>query len=83
MTTFIANLVFPASAAPSRPRKGFALRLLDRLVALDAGYRNAHALANTTDARLADMGISRKDAEAEFARYTGQCDIPAPSTAAW
>jgi len=83
MTIFIADLVFPASAPAARPRKGLARRLLDKLAGLDAGYRNAHALINATDDGLSDMGISRREAEAEFARYCGQRDVPAPSAAAW
>ncbi|GHF54589.1 DUF1127 domain-containing protein [Seohaeicola zhoushanensis] len=49
----------------SRP---FLLRLLDALVAWDARHRDAHKLRNMTDERLADMGMTRSDAENAFRR---------------
>lgn len=65
-----------ASAAAPRARQGLAGRFVFWLLALDAGYRNAHALAHATDARLADMGLTRTEAEAEFARQTGSVTRP-------
>jgi uncharacterized protein YjiS (DUF1127 family) len=57
------TLTIPASAATSRrATRPLWLQLLDGLVALDAGYRNARRLAAASDERLADMGISRIEA---------------------
>ena len=84
MTTFIANFVFPASATiAARPRAGLARRLLDRLVALDAGHRAAHRLAHATDVRLVDVGLTRAQAKTEFARHTGRVDTPAQWSQSW
>jgi uncharacterized protein YjiS (DUF1127 family) len=68
-------------AAAGRRPSGLGGRFVAWLLALDAGYRNAHALAHMTDARLADMGIARDEAHAEFARHSGSVDTPA--SAGW
>jgi uncharacterized protein YjiS (DUF1127 family) len=73
----IARAAYVATAAAKRP---LAVRLIGWLVALDAGYRNAHKLAACTDERLADMGVSRAEARAECARRLGDLD-QAPVTA--
>jgi uncharacterized protein YjiS (DUF1127 family) len=62
---------------------GLGSRFLFWFVALDAGYRNAHALAHKTDDRLADMGLTRADAEAEFARHGGTVNLPSNVTTGW
>lgn len=63
---------------------GLGSRFFFWLAALDAGYRSAHRLAGASDARLSDMGISRRAAEAEFARHGGVADTPASgSFGAW
>jgi uncharacterized protein YjiS (DUF1127 family) len=74
MTTLTATRTVAATAA--RPSTGLGLRFVTWLLALDAGYRNAHTLAHTTDARLADMGITRDEAHAELARHIGSVDMP-------
>jgi uncharacterized protein YjiS (DUF1127 family) len=79
MTTLTATR--PVAAAATRRPAGLGNRFVAWLLALDAGYRNAHTLAHITDARLADMGISRDEAQAEFARHTGTVD--APATTGW
>jgi uncharacterized protein YjiS (DUF1127 family) len=73
-----------ATARPiAAPRiSGLGNRFLFWLVALDAGYRNAHALAHKTDGRLADMGLTRSEAEAEFTRHGGTVTQP-PSVTGW
>jgi uncharacterized protein YjiS (DUF1127 family) len=78
MTTLTATR--PVAATAPRRTQGLGLRFVSWLLALDAGYRNAHRLANATDARLADMGITRSEAEAEFARHVGQADRPTPAS---
>jgi uncharacterized protein YjiS (DUF1127 family) len=76
----IARTAYVATAAAKRP---LAVRLVAWLVALDAGYRNAHSLATATDDRLADMGVARTEAEAAFTRRFGPLD-PAPAvTPGW
>jgi uncharacterized protein YjiS (DUF1127 family) len=74
MTTLAATRTV-AAAATRRPTN-LGARFVTWLLALDAGYRNAHTLAHTTDARLADMGITRDEAHAEFARHIGTVDMP-------
>lgn len=73
----------PVVATATRRHAGLGARFVAWLVALDAGYRGAHALAHTTDARLADMGITRAEADAEFARHTGTADTPAATSGSW
>ncbi len=70
-----------AAAIAPRASSGLAVRFVAWLVALDAGYRGAHALAHASDDRLADMGLSRAAAEDEFARFTG--NVTRPATNAW
>jgi uncharacterized protein YjiS (DUF1127 family) len=80
MTTLTATR--PAAAVVTATRRhtdGLGVRFVSWLLTLDAGYRNAHRLANATDAHLADMGITRSQADAEFARHTGHADRPAPA----
>lgn len=76
----IANTAYVPATRPARPAR---LRFLDWLVALDAGYRNAHRLASASDERLADMGISRTEAEAEFERRLGTVDYRRPLGSRW
>jgi uncharacterized protein YjiS (DUF1127 family) len=78
MTTLAATR--PVAATAARRTEGLGHRFLAWLVALDAGYRSAHALAHATDGRLADMGITRQEARAEFARLGGTADTPAAGT---
>lgn len=78
MTTL--TVTRPAAIATPRAATGPAARFITWLVALDACYRNAHALAHATDASLADMGLTRAEAEAEFARCTGSVTPPASGT---
>jgi len=56
---------------------------LNWLVALDAGYRNARKLASATDEQLADMGIARSEAEAEFERRLGTLEYRRPVGSLW
>jgi uncharacterized protein YjiS (DUF1127 family) len=79
MTTLAATR--PVAAAP----RSFDLgnRFVSWLLALDAGYRGAHGLAHTTEARLADMGITRTEAHAEFARHAGTIDTPTRTSGVW
>ena len=79
MTTL--TIARPAAATAPRTSTGLAVRFLAWLVALDAGYRSAHALAHATDDRLADMGLNRAAAEDAFARFTGS--VTPPATSAW
>jgi uncharacterized protein YjiS (DUF1127 family) len=74
MTTLTATR--PVAVAATRHPTGLGNRFVTWLLALDAGYRNAHTLAHTTDARLADMGITRDEAHAELARHIGSVDMP-------
>ena len=76
----IASTAYVATAAAKRP---LAVRLLAWIVALDAGYRNAHHLAACTDERLADMGVSRTEAQAEFTRRLGDLDRAPVVTPGW
>jgi uncharacterized protein YjiS (DUF1127 family) len=78
MTTLTATR--PANltvAAATRRPAGLGSRFVFWLLALDAGYRNAHSLAHMTDSRLADMGLTRTQADAVVARHTGTIDKPA------
>jgi uncharacterized protein YjiS (DUF1127 family) len=79
MTTL--QIARPAAAIAPGAATGLAVRFLAWIVALDAGYRSAHALAHATDDRLADMGLTRGAAEAEFARHTGS--VTPPAAIAW
>lgn len=76
----IASTAYVATAAAKRP---LAVRVLDWLVALDAGYRNAHHLATATDDRLADVGVSRTEAEGAFTRRFGPLDNAPASAPGW
>jgi uncharacterized protein YjiS (DUF1127 family) len=71
------------AATGRRASRSIGLRFLDWLVALDAGYRNAHKLASAADERLADMGISRDEAEAEFERRLGAVEYRRPMGSRW
>ena len=62
MTATFAAVFAPAHRVGARPAASLALRLLDALVALDAGHRAARKLATASDERLADMGITRAEA---------------------
>jgi uncharacterized protein YjiS (DUF1127 family) len=53
-----------AAALPTRAHKS----LLSRLVTLNAVYRQRRALAALDAAALADLGLSRSEAETEAAR---------------
>ncbi|MCU0853379.1 MAG: hypothetical protein MUF63_00345 [Rhodobacteraceae bacterium] len=77
MTTLTATRPVAATSRPT----GLGTRFVTWLLALDAGYRNANTLAHMTDARLADMGVTREQAQAEFARHSGTVD--APATTGW
>lgn len=55
----------PFLAAPARP---FVLRLLDRIAAADAAYRQKVALRGMSAERLADMGLTEVDIEGAFRR---------------
>lgn len=79
MTTLTATR--SVAVAATRRHAGLGNRFVTWLLALDAGYRNANTLAHMTDARLADMGVTREQAHAEFARHTGTVD--APATTGW
>jgi uncharacterized protein YjiS (DUF1127 family) len=63
MTATFAAVFAPAHHAGARSATSLALRLLDALVALDAGHRAARKLAAAPDERLVDMGITRAAAE--------------------
>jgi uncharacterized protein YjiS (DUF1127 family) len=70
--------------APATRAKGpIAIRFLNWLVALDAGYRNAQKLASASDEHLADMGISRSEADAEFQRCLGTVEYRNPIGSRW
>ena len=71
------------AAAGRRHSRPIGLRLLDWLVALDAGYRNARRLADASEERLSDMGISRNEAEAEFEGRFGMLDYRRPLGTRW
>ena len=77
----LAKTAFVATGR--RTARPLGLRLLDWLVLLDAGYRNAHRLASASDERLADMGITRREAEAEFEGRFGTLDIRRPVGSRW
>jgi uncharacterized protein YjiS (DUF1127 family) len=70
--------------APATRAKGpIGIRFLNWLVALDAGYRNAQKLASASDEQLADMGISRSEADAEFQRCLGTVEYRNPIGSRW
>jgi uncharacterized protein YjiS (DUF1127 family) len=71
------------AAAGRRSSRPIGLRLLDWLVALDAGYRNARKLAEASDERLDDMGIARDEAEAAFVGRFGMLDYHRPMGTRW
>ena len=71
------------AATGRRASRSIGLRFLDWLVALDAGYRNAHKLAHAADERLADMGITRSEAEAAFESPLGTPDYRRPIASRW
>jgi uncharacterized protein YjiS (DUF1127 family) len=70
MTAATAAFFAPAHHVAARSEASLARRLLDALVALDAGHRAASKLATASDERLADMGITRAEAET-FGRRSG------------
>lgn len=76
----IASTAYVATTAAKRP---LAVRFLNWLVALDAGYRNAHHLATATDDRLADVGLSRTQAEDAFTRRFGDLDHAPANRSGW
>jgi uncharacterized protein YjiS (DUF1127 family) len=71
------------TAAGRRQFRPIGLRLLDWLVALDAGYRSARKLADASEERLNDMGIARDEAEAEFEGRFGMLDYRRPLGTRW
>jgi uncharacterized protein YjiS (DUF1127 family) len=71
------------AAAGRRHSRPIGLRLLDWLVALDAGYRNARKLADASEERLDDMGIARDAAEAEFEARFGALHYRRPLGSRW
>jgi uncharacterized protein YjiS (DUF1127 family) len=77
----LTNTAFAATGR--RTSRPIGLRLLDWLVALDAGYRNAHKLAFASDERLADMGIARSEAETEFESRFGTPEYRRPIGSRW
>jgi hypothetical protein len=56
-------------------------RFLFWIEALEAGFGTAQA--RKSDDRLADMGLIRSDAEAEFARNGGKADLPLRALSGW
>ena len=71
------------AATGRRASRPLAIRVLDWLVALDAGYRNARRLAAAGDDRLADMGITRQEAQEEFESRFGALDYRRPLGTRW
>lgn len=63
------------TARPARQIAPFA-RLLAWLIARDAAWRSARKLAEMPDERLADMGISRAEADTAFLRRFANRDEP-------
>ena len=49
-----------------RPRRSLAARLLTMIVKADARYRQASKLNAASDENLADMGLTRSQADAAF-----------------
>ena len=76
----IARTTYVAAAGT---RGSIGLRFINWLVALDAGYRNAHKLAAASEERLSDMGISQSEAEAKFVRRLGAVDYRIPVGSLW
>ena len=62
----------------ARPARRFApfSRLIAWLVARDAAYRAACNLAEMSDEHLADMGITREEADTAFLRRFATRDAP-------
>jgi uncharacterized protein YjiS (DUF1127 family) len=59
----------PAKFANARQRlfvTRMFLKALNRLADLDGAYRGKRALMDRTDAQLADMGMTRRDAKRAF-----------------
>lgn len=56
-----------AAHAPES-RKPMLLRLIDAVAGWDARYRQAQKLREMPDERLADMGLTRRDALTAFRR---------------
>lgn len=54
-------------AGPSRQRGAFR-HAVRRLIGIDDDYQQMRALARLDDDRLADLGLSRVDVEAELVR---------------
>ena len=79
MHTIAKTAYLPAA----RTHRSLGLRFLAWLVALDAGYRNAHRLAAASDERREDMGISRTEAEAEFEKRLGTVTYRRPVGPGW
>ena len=80
MTATFAAFFAPAVA---RDRAPLARRLVEALVALDAGHRAARKLAAAPDERLADMGLSRTEAETHCRRHLGKAALRGPQCPAW
>ena len=79
MTDTFAAFFAPATCG----RAPLARRRLEALVALDAGHRAAHKLADASDERLADMGIARTEAEAYYCRHLGDTVLRRPHFPGW
>jgi len=56
-------------------------RFLFWLEALESGFGTA--IARKSDDRLADTGLTRSDAEGEFARNGGKADLPLRALSGW
>ena len=61
MTSLRTTVTRPA--ATSKPVVGLFRRMLDRVIAADAAYRERQKMRRLTDAQLHDMGMTRRDAE--------------------
>ena len=83
MTAMFADFFAPSAPVATHPSSPFGRRLLEALVALDAGHRTAHKLASTSDDRLADMGISRTEAETHYRRHLGDSALRPPHFPGW
>jgi uncharacterized protein YjiS (DUF1127 family) len=83
MTATFAAFFAPAVQVAARPRRPLARRLLEALLALDAGHRNARKLASASDDRLADMGITRAEAEGQYRRHLGDAALRRPHFPGW
>jgi uncharacterized protein YjiS (DUF1127 family) len=80
MTATFAAFFAPAAAHDRAP---LARRLVEALIALDAGHRAARKLAEATDERLADMGITRTEAEIRYRRDFGGAAPRHPQFPGW